>query len=214
MSLRLREASFNFLVAVCVGGPPLSLLGVRWPLGGMWRADVVSSDGCGRVFSPSGVCSGWLGLDPQLVSLALVLWCALVRHAVSCRVLPWCVVLVRAVLWCALLCRAMLRRVVPWCAVLCRVAPCPVVVCGVVGCLVVVRCTAVRCSAECRVASFLSWWGPGVAWAVVRLACFVVRDAGRDFVAGWWLGGAVRCGMARWIRAAGVRVCRWGWWVR
>ena len=30
----------------------------------------------------------------------------------------------------------------------------------------------------------------------------------------WWLGGAVRCGVARWIRAAGVRLCRPGWRVR
>ena len=31
VSFRLRGAGFNFLAAACVGGPPLSLPGVRWP---------------------------------------------------------------------------------------------------------------------------------------------------------------------------------------
>ena len=143
MSLRLRGAGFNFLGAFCVGGPPQSLPGLRWLLAGMRRAGAASS----------GVCGGLLGLDPRLVSLALVLWCALVRRGVSCRASPCCVVLVRAVMWCALLCRAVLRRVVPWCAALCRVALRPVVVCHVLACLVVVRCTAVHCGVVCCVAS-------------------------------------------------------------
>ena len=143
MSLRLRGAGFNFLVAVCVDGPPPSLPGVRWPLVGVRRARAASS----------GVCGGLLGLDPRLVSLALVLWCAMVRRAVSCGVSPCCGVLVPAVLWCALLCRAVLRRVVPWCVALCRVAPRGPVVCGALGCVDVVRCTAVRCGAVCPVAS-------------------------------------------------------------
>ena len=54
----------------------------------------------------------------------------------------------------------------------------------------------------------------GVGSALVRLARFVVRDAGRGHVAGWWLKGAVWCGVACWIRAAGIRVCRLGLWVR
>ena len=113
-------------MAVSVGRLPPSLLGVRWPLAGVRRAGAASS----------GVCGGLLGLDPRLVSLALVLWCAVVRRGVSCGVLPYCVALVRAVLSCTLLCRAVLRRVVLLCAALCRFAPRHVVVYHVVGCLV------------------------------------------------------------------------------
>ena len=52
----------------------------------------------------------------------------------------------------------------------------------------VARCTVARCGAVCR----------GLALCCgrlveVSLACVVVRSAGRS-VAGWWLGGAVRCG--------------------
>ena len=54
----------------------------------------------------------------------------------------------------------------------------------------------------------------GVGSALVRLARFVVRDAGRGYVAGWWLEGALWCGVACWIRAAGIWVCRLGLWVR
>ena len=74
MSLVLCGAGFNFLVAVCVGGPPPSLPGVQWPLGSVRWAGVASSHGCGRASSPSEVGGGLLGLDPRLVSLALVLW--------------------------------------------------------------------------------------------------------------------------------------------
>ena len=44
------------------------------------------------------------------------------------------------------------------------------------------------------------------------LARVVVRSAARS-VAGWWLGGAVRCGVARWVCAVGVWVSPSGWWV-
>ena len=215
MSFRLCGAGFNFLVAVCVGGPPPSLLGVRWPLAGVRQAGVASSHGCGRVSSPSGVCGGLLGLDPRLVSLVLVLWCALVRRAVSCCVLPCGVVLVHAVLWCALRCRAVSRRVVPWCAVLCRVAPCRVLVCRVVGCLVVVRCTAVHCGALCRVASCCAVYccavvcgGPfslpfrrGVGSAVVRLARWCGMRAQVLWLAGGW---GARLGVA-WLVGSVLR---------
>ena len=154
MSLYLCGAGFNFLVAVCVSGLPLSLPGVRWPLAGVRRAGAASF----------GVCGGLPGLDSQLVSLALVLWCALVPRGVSCRVSPCCVVLVCAVLWCALLCRAVWRRVVQWCDTLCCVAPRRVVVCGFLGCLVVVRSTAGRCGVVCRVASCCAMVG---AWGGV-----------------------------------------------
>ena len=48
---------------------------------------------------------------------------------------------------------------------------------------------------------------------VVSPARVVVRSAAQS-VAGRWLVGAVRCGVARWDRAVGVRVCRSGRWVR
>ena len=152
VSLRLRGAGFNVLVAVCVAGPPPSLPGVQWPLAGVRRAGAASS----------GVCGGLVGVDPRLVSVALVSWIAMVRHGVSCCVLPCCVVLVRALLWCALLCRSVLRRVVPWCAALCRVAQRRVVVYRILGCLVVVPCMAVRCGAVCRIAlccALVGVWG-------------------------------------------------------
>ena len=85
-----------------------------------------------------------------------------------------------------------------------------------------VRCTAVRCGGVCGVASCYAVYrcavvcgGPfslpfrgGLGLALVRLAHFVVRDVGTDYGAGLWLGGAVRCCVARWIRAARVQVCR------
>ena len=74
VSLCFCGAGFNFLVAACVGGPAPSLPGVRWPLAGVRRVGVALSHGCGPVSSPSGACGGLLGLDPRLVSLALVLW--------------------------------------------------------------------------------------------------------------------------------------------
>ena len=112
MSLRLCGVSFNLLVVVCVGGPSPSLPGVRWPLAGVRWAGVASSHGYGRVSSPSGVCGGLLGLDHRFVSLASVLWCAVVRRAVSSCVSPCCAVLVCTVLWCAPLCHTVPRSVV------------------------------------------------------------------------------------------------------
>ena len=64
------------------------------------------------------------------------------------------------------------------CAALCRVA----------SRRAVARCTVARCGAVCRGLALCR--GGSVE---VSLACVVVRSAGRS-VAGWWLGGAVRCG--------------------
>ena len=100
-----------------MGGLLPSLPGMQWPLAGVRRVGVALSHGCGRVSSPSGVCGGLLGLGPWLVSLALVLWCALVRRAVSYRALLCCDVLVCAVLRGALLFCAVPRCLVPWCVV-------------------------------------------------------------------------------------------------
>ena len=233
MSLRLAGAGFNFLVAACVGGTSPSLPGVRWSLAGVRRVGVALSHGCGRVSSPSGACGGLLGLDPRLVSLAWVLWCALVRRAVSCRALPCCTVLVCDVLRCALLCHAVPRRAVPWCAapwrgwlrrieprrtvsccgLLCRGVPCRGALHGGAVCRVASCCDVYRCAAVCG-GPFSLPFRRGAGSALVRLARFVVRDVGQGYVAGWWLGGAVRCGVGRWTRSAGVRVCRSGWWVR
>ena len=112
--------------------------------------------------------------------------CVAVRPAGSCRVAPCC----------AVVCRTVLRRVASCCLVLCLGVPCRgalhggALQCGVPCCLVLCRGGSVE----------------------VRPACVVMRSAGQT-VAGWWLGGAVRCGVARWVRALGVWVCRSGWWV-
>ena len=169
MSLRLRGAGFNFLVAVCVAGPLPWLQGVLWPLAGVRRAGAASS----------GVCGGLLGLDPWLVSLALV----------SC-----------GVLWCAVLCPAVFRCAASCLSVLCCGAPCFVVLCCAVACHGVSRCAAsrgvmllcvmswgalswcvarqcaaVRCAVLPRV---VPWWGRGLGSVVVRVACVVVQEAG------------------------------------
>ena len=202
VSFRLGGAGFNLLATACVAGPPPLLPGVRWPLAGVWCAGA----------APSGVCGGLIWLDPRLAFLALVLWCAVVRRAASCRVSPCCVVLVRAVLRCALLGRAVLRRAATCCAAVCRVASLRAVACCALGCLVVVHCTVVCCAAVCHAASccaVLGWW---------RLVWPVLWSAGQS-VAAWWLGGAVRCG---WLagsvlwgsgcaaRAGGSGRCPWG----
>ena len=201
MSLRLRGAGINFLAAVCVGGPPPSLPGVQWPLVGVWRAGA----------APSGVCGGLAGLDPRSVSLALVLWCAVVRRAASYRVSPCCVVLVRAVLRCALLGHAVWRRVVLWFAALCRVASRRAVVCCVVGCLVVVRCTVVRCGALCRAASCFAVVG---RWRLVRPVSWCGVRVGVWLAGGWgvrlgvgWLAGSVLWGSGCAARAGGSGRC-------
>ena len=77
---------------------------------------MVLSNGCGRVSFLSGMSGGLIGLVLRLASLALALWCALVRHAVLCCALPCCAALFRAALRCAPLCRALLCRVVLCCA--------------------------------------------------------------------------------------------------
>ena len=164
------------LVAFPVGWPSPSLPGVRWPLADVRQVGVALSHGCGRVSSPSGACSGLLGLDSRLVFLALVLWCALVRGAVSFRALPCCAVLVCAVLRCALLCRAVPRRVVPWSAVRWRgwlrhaVPRRAVLCCGVsclgVPCLSALQGGAPRCAVLCCFMLLrLSLCG-GVWWAL------------------------------------------------
>ena len=157
---------------------------------------------------------GVLSLDlvrPSVSVPCFVLWCAVVRRAVSCRVLTCCVVLVHALLRCALLGRAVLRRAAPWCAALCCVASRRAVACCAFWCLVVLRCTVVHCGAVCRAPSCC-------AMVEGSLARVVVRSAGRS-VAGWWLGGAVRCGCLAgsvlWgsgcaARAAGWGRCPWG----
>ena len=166
---RLCGAIFNFLVAACFGWPSPSLPGVRWPLDGVRPVGPALSLGCGRVSSPSAACGGLLGLDPRLVSLAWVLWCALVRRAVPCPALPCCAVLVCAVLRCALLCRAVPRRVVPWRGWLRRAVPrravsCCCVSCRWLPCRGALHCDAVRCDVPCfamlcRVSLCRSvWW--------------------------------------------------------
>ena len=196
MSLPLCGAGINFLVPVHVGGPPPFVPGARWPLAGVWRAGA----------APSGVCGGLFWLDPGLVSLALVLWCAVVRRAAWCHVSPCCVVVVRAVLrpagscrvapCCAVVCRSVRRRVVSCCGVLCLRLPCR-------GAL---HCGSLRCGVRC---CLVLCRGGSVEVSPARV---VARSAGRS-VAGWWLGGAVRCGVAQWVSAVGASVFRSGWWV-
>ena len=192
MSLLPRAAGMYFLVAVCVGVPPASLPGARWALAGAWWAGA----------APSGACCGFVGLDLWLVSLALVLLCAVVRHAVSCRVSPCCVVLARAVLRCAVLCRALLHRAVPCCAALCHIVPHRAVVC-----LVVVRCTMVRCGAVCRAASCCAVVGRWcivrpVSWCRVRVGLWLAGSWGVRLGVGW-LAGPVLWGSGCAARAGG-----------
>ena len=77
-------------------------------------------------------------------------------------------------------------------AVLCCSVPrCVASCCGVlrfrVRCRGVLHCGALRCGVPC--CPVLCRGGS----VEVSLACIMVRSAGRS-VAGWWLGGAVRCG--------------------
>ena len=187
VSLRLCGAGIDFLVAVCVGGRPPLLPGAWWPLAAVWRAGA----------APSGVCGGLFWLDPRLASLALVLCCAVVRRAASCRVSPCCVVLVRAVLRCAPL----------GLAALCRVASRRVVACCALGCLFLVRCTVARCGAVCRAASC---WSVVGRWRSVRpVSCCGLR-VGVWLAGGWgvrlgvgWLVGSVLCASGCAARAGG-----------
>ena len=117
-----------------------------------------------------------------------------------CGGLFWLVLQVRVSR--AVLCRSVPRRVASCCGVLrfgvrCRGA----LHCGAL------RCGVLCCPVLCRGGS-----------VEVSLACVVVRSAGRS-VAGWWLGGAVRCGSlagsvlwgpGRAARAGGSGRCLWG----
>ena len=183
VSLRLRGARFNFLAAVCVGGPPLLFLEAWWPLAGVWRAGA----------APSWAVRWLVLVRPSLASLALVLWCAVVRRAASCRVSPCCVVLVRAVLRCVLLGRVVLRCVVPWCAALCHVTLRRAVACCALGCLVVVPCTVVRCGAVCRADSCCAVVVSRrsvrpVSWCGVRVGVRLAGGRGVRLGAGWLVG--------------------------
>ena len=198
MSLRLRGAGINFPAAVCVGRPPPLLPGARWPLAGVWRAGA----------APSWVCGGLFWLDPLVASVALVLWCAVVRRAASCRVSPCCVVLDRAVLRRALLGRAVLRRVVPWCAALCRVASRRAVACCALGCLFVVRCTVTRCSVVCRAASCCDMVGRWrsvrpVSWCAVGVLVWLAGGWGVRLGVGW-LSGSVPLGLVGRVGVRGI----------
>ena len=140
-------------------GGGVLLTGVWRPLARVWWAGVVLSNGCERVSFLPGVCGGLPGLDPRLASLALVLWCTLVRRAVLCCALLCCAKLFRAVLRGDLLCCAVPCRVVPWCVLpwrggLRRAAPRRAVLCCVVSCRgVPCRCAlhggALCCCAPC-----------------------------------------------------------------
>ena len=171
-----------------------------------------------------GVCGGLFWLDPRLVSLALVLWSAVVRRAALCRVLPCCAVLVRAVLRCVLLGRVVVCCVVPWCAALCGVASRRAVACCALGCLVLVHCTVVGCGAVCRAASCFAVVGcwrsvRPVLWCGVPVGVWLAGGRGVRLGAGW-LGGSVLWGSGRAARAGGLVRCPrgchpWGpvlWW--
>ena len=96
-------------------------------------------------------------------------------------VVPVCSVLVRRLPGCVVACFRLsfrLGSVVPCCAALCRVA----------SRRAVARCTVAPCGAVCRCLALCR--GGSVE---VSLACVVVLSASQS-VAGWWLGGAVRCG--------------------
>ena len=115
-------------------------------------------------------------------------------------------------LWCDVV-----RRVAPCCAVVCRSVPrrvalCCGVLCFGVPCRGVLHCGALRCGVPCCLVLC-----PGGS-VEVSLACVVVRSAGQS-VAGWWLGGAVRCGWlagsvlwgpGRAAGAGGSGRCPWG----
>ena len=161
-----------------------------------------------------GVCGGLLWLNPRLSFLALVLWCAVVRCAASCRVSPCCVLLVSAVLWCALLGRVVLRYVVLWCAALCRFASPRAVVCCALVFLVVVRCTVECCGAVCRAASCCAVTGRWrsvwpVSWCRVRVGVWLAGGWGLWIGVGW-LGASVLWGSGRAARAGGSGRCPLG----
>ena len=182
VSFCLRGAGFNFLAVVCVGGPPLLLPGVRWPLAGVWRAGAVSS----------GECAGLFWLDLWLASLALVLWCAVVRRVAPCR---------------AVVCRSVPRRVASCCGVLCFQVPC----------LGALHCGALRCGVPC---CLVLWRGGSLevslAYVVVRSAGRSVAGwwLGAAVRCGW-LAGSVLWGSGCAAGAGWSGRCLWGcppWW--
>ena len=127
-------------------------------------------------------------------------WRAVAAPSGVCGGLSWLVLQVRVSR--AVVCRSVPRRVASCCGVLCFGVPCR-------GAL---HCGALRCGVPCCLV--LCRGGP----VEVSLACVVVRSAGRS-VAGWWLGGAVRCGWLAgsvlWgpggaVRAGGSGRCPWG----
>ena len=172
----------------------------------------------GRAVAPCRCVAGRCG------SFRGVWWLVLVRPSASvpcfgvlvCSGAPCCVLPCFAVLGRAGSCGVAVRpagsrcvapcRAVVCCSVPRRVASCCGVLCLGVPCRGALHCGALRsgvpcCLVLCRGGSL-----------EVNLARVVVRCAGRS-VAGWWLGGAVRCGVARWVCAVGVWVCRSGWCV-
>ena len=154
VSFRLRGAGFNFLAAVCVGGPPPLLPGARWPLAGVWRAGAV----------PSEVCGGFFWLVLRLAFLALVLWCAAVRRgapcrAVVCRYVPRRVVSRRNVLCFGLHCLGALH-----CGALRCGGPCRLVLCCGGSVEVSLACVVVRSAGR----SVAGWW----LGDAVRCGCF------------------------------------------
>ena len=207
MSLRLCGARFNFLVAVCVGGPLPSLLGVQWPLAGVRQAGVASS----------GMCGGLLGLDRRLVSLALVLWCALVRRVVF---VPFFTVLRRACLCCvvvrpALLCRAAPCRAVVCCAVPRRAASCCGVLCLGVPCRGALHGHALRCGVPCCLVlcrggcvGWGRWWlDSPVTWCGTRVEVLWLAGGWGVRLAVGLLAGSVLRGSGCAPRAGGSGGC-------
>ena len=129
--------------------------------------------------------------------------------------------------WPAVLVCGVLVRRLPGCAVACfgqsfwlgSVVPCCAALCRVASRRAVAHCTVARCGVVCR--GLASCRGGSVE---VSLGCVVVRSAGQS-VAGWWLGGAVRCwclagfvlwGSGRAARAGGSSsdAYPWGVWPR
>ena len=127
-------------------------------------------------------------------------WRACAVPSGVCGGLLWLVLLVRVSR--AVVCRSVPRRVASCCGVLCFGVPCR----GAMHCGAL-RCVVPYCLVLCRGGS-----------VEVSLACVVVRSAGRS-LAGWWLGGAVRCGWlagsvlwgpGRAAQAGGSGRCPWG----
>ena len=130
------------------------------------------------------------GGSGQWTSFNAVLCCG-----VPCFVVPLCAMSCRGVPRCAAS-----RRVVLWCVPL-----------GV-RCRGALHSGALQCDVSC---CLMLCRGRGVGWGLWGLDWPVLWCGTRVEVL-WLAGGSgVRLGgVAHWIRAAGVRVCRSGWWVR